>query len=298
MKIAFSLFLHEYVNSENIGYEDCKTFQTICAVCKEPVFKVSRETYNKKTDYFSHYQKDKTLNKQCELRANQLSKTRIEEVRTESRNQKLHLFLKVFQDIVWKNEYNENTRKKARHYFFMLGKSQTLSTLYRGMLVQLRDEIEEKGEIFDMFDESLENIYQNSIDFNSNYAINLQKEFAFDFLQHLLAGHSKINLFFLFNHATIKVVGNLEKKNKMDELLPWEEVLLGYLQRFLKTQNEKKRMDIITQMANHKIISSYSHQEADLFIMFGSSLQYNSFGILLRMPYLHLLDELKPGTPP
>lgn len=86
---------------------------------------------------------------------------------------------------------------------------------------------------------------------------------------------------------------NLERKSEMDELLPWEEALFDYLRRFLKTQNEKKRMDIITQMADHKIISPYSHQEADLFIMFGSSLQYNSFGILLRMPYLHLLDELK-----
>ncbi|MCF6334348.1 MAG: hypothetical protein L3J12_01220, partial [Spirochaetales bacterium] len=113
-------------------------------------------------------------------------------------NQKLHLFLKVFQDLVWKNEYNENTRKKARHYFFVLGKSQTMSTLYRQMLVQLRDEI-----------------------------------------------------------------------------------------------TEKKRLDIITQMADHKIISPYSHQEADLFIMFGSSLQYNAYGILLRIPYLNLLDDLK-----
>ena len=205
MKIAYSLFLHEYVKSENIDYEDCKTFQTICAACKEPVFKVSREIQNNRTDYFSHYKRDKTLNKQCELRVNQLSYTRIEEVKMESRNQKLNLFLKVFQDIVWENEYNKNTIQKARQNFFTLGKSKTLSTLYRGMLVQLRDEIEEKGEILDMFDESMENLYKNSSDFNSNYAISLQKEFAFDFLQHLLAGHSKINLFFLFNHATCSI---------------------------------------------------------------------------------------------
>ena len=82
----------------------------------------------------------------------------------------------------------------------------------------------------------------------------------------------------------------------MEELLPWEEALFDYLRRFLKTQSEKKRMDIISQMADYRLISPYSQQEADLFIMFGSSLQYNAYGILLRIPYLKLIDELKPKT--
>lgn len=48
------------------------------------------------------------MGKQCELRVNRISDKRIDEVKSESRNQKLQLFLNVFQDIVWENEYDDN----------------------------------------------------------------------------------------------------------------------------------------------------------------------------------------------
>ena len=163
MKTAFSLLLQEYVNPVELDYKDCRTFQIVCPACKEPVFKVSRKIADTRTDYFSHYRKDETLNKQCELRVNRISTKRIDEVRSESRNQKLRLFLKVFQDIIWENEYNEITTKKSK--------------------------------------------------------------------------------------------------------------------------------SIINRMGEYKMISPYTHQDADLFIMFGSRLSYNAFGILLRIPYLQILQK-------
>ena len=205
----------------------------------------------------------------------------------------LHLFLKVFQDIVWKNEYDRTTRKKAKQYFFQLSKSQVLSMLYQSVLLWFRKEIGDKNEMFDMFNESLENIYENLADFTSNYAINLQKEFAFDFLQHLLAGHSKTNFFFLLNHAFILVLEKLERKSKKNELLPREEAMLDYIYRFLKTKNEKKRMSIMNKMGEYKMISPYTYSEVDLYIMFGSNLQYNAFGIILRIT-LFRLDLIFP----
>ena len=50
----------------------CRTFQIVCAACKEPVFKVSRNLGDRTLDYFSHYRKDETLNTQCELRVNRI----------------------------------------------------------------------------------------------------------------------------------------------------------------------------------------------------------------------------------
>jgi hypothetical protein len=291
MKTAFSLFLREYINPKHIDYTDCGTFQIVCAVCKEPVFKVSRGIEGKTTDYFSHYRRDETLNKQCELRVNHISEKRFEEARSESRDQNLHLFLQVFQDIIWENEYNKTTRKKAKQQFFQLSRSQVLSTFFRLILQRFRNEIEDKNEIFDMFDESLENIYDESTGFTSNYATALQKEFAFDFLHHLLAGHSKANFFFLLNHAFILVLEKLEGKKKNGESVPWEEAMFEYLNKFLKTQNEKKRMSIMNKMGEFEMISPYTRQEIDLYIMFGSYLHYNAFGILLRIPYLQLLKQ-------
>ena len=98
MKYGYSLFLQEYVNPKDVDYEDTRLFQIICPECKEPVYKVVRE---ETTEYFSHYKKDETLTKQCELRVNSISSSKINEVSAQSRNQKLNLFIKVFQDIFW-----------------------------------------------------------------------------------------------------------------------------------------------------------------------------------------------------
>lgn len=290
MKTAYSLFLHEYVDPASIEYEDCKSFQIVCDVCKEPVFKVLRKQSGKETHYFSHYKKDETLNSQCELRVSRITHNKIDEVRKESRNQKLSLFIKVFQDMVWQNEYDETGERKAKQYFFQLSGSQVLATWFRVMFQGFRGVIANKEEVFDMFDEALENIYEDEANFTSSYALNLRKEFAFDFFQHLLAGHAKTNFFFLLKHAFIKVLENLEKKRREGKLLPWEEEMYNCMQKLLKT-NEKKRANIFTRMDEYKMISPYTHEEVDLHVIFGSYLQYNAFGILLRIPYFQLLKN-------
>ena len=173
MKTAYSLFLHEYIDPASIEYEDCKSFQIVCAVCKEPVFKVSRNYLGKETHYFSHYKKDETLNSQCELRVSRITHNKIDEVRKESRNQKLSLFIKVFQDMVLQKEYDETGKRKAKQYFFQLGGSPVLATWFRVMLQEFRRVIEDKEEVFAMFDEALENIYEDEANFTSSYALNL-----------------------------------------------------------------------------------------------------------------------------
>ncbi len=287
MKTAYSLFLHEYVDPAKIDYTDCKTFQVVCAVCKEPVFKVARENRGKQSHYFSHYRKDETLNSQCELRARSISKSRMEEIQKESRNQKLSLFLQVFQDMVWQAEYSRDGKWKAQQYFFGISKSKTLSKLFTGIWGNLQGE--SKEDVLDMFDESLENIDDPASGYTSDYALNLRKEFAFDFFQHLLAGHAKANYFFLLKHAFIKVLESLEKKHREEGLLPWEEKMFDSMRRILKTNNDKKRMEILNKMGEYQMTSPYTYQEVDLFVIFGSYLQYHAFGILLRIPYFQLL---------
>ena len=57
-------------------------------------------------------------------------------------------------------------------------------------------------------------------------------------------------------------------------------------------------MGIMDRMAEYKIISPYTHEKIDLFIMFGAQLSYIAFGILLRIPYLEILQkQLKDGHP-
>ena len=47
----------------------------------------------------------------------------------------------------------------------------------------------------------------------------------------------------------------------------------------------------MNKMGEFEMISPYTHQEVNLYIMFGSYLHYNAFGILLRIPYLQLLKK-------
>lgn len=285
MKTAYSLFLREHIDPRIIGYEDCRTFQIVCPVCNEPVFRVCRKGSHKEVAFFSHYRKDETLNKQCELRVSRISSDTITEINAESRNQKLRLFLRVFQDIVWANEYDDVTIKKAKRRFFQLVKSEVFASFIRGMLNQLRETVKDKNEMLDMFDESLENLAE----FESPFEMSLQKEFAYDFLLHLLAGHSKANFLFLAKHAFILALAKFEDNREKGALRSWEQSILEYLHRFLRTQNEQKRQRILTEMGERQMISPYSHQDADLFVMFGSHIQYNAFGILMRIPYLHVL---------
>ena len=291
MQTAYSLLLQEYVNPRELDYPDCRAFQVVCAACKEPVFKVCRRVGGATTHYFSHYRKDETLNEQCELRVSRIPAERIEESRSESRNQKLSLFLRVFQEIVWKTEYSEAGAKKAKQRFFQLSRSRVFTAFSRPIFEWYRSVAHDRNEIYDYFEESLENLYEDYEDFRSDFAIRLQMDFAYDFFQHLLAGHSKANFYFLLRHAYIHLLEELEEKRDRSETASWEQAMLDYLSRFLKTQNEKKRMSIIAAMGDYEMISPYTHEEADLHVMFGSQLSYHALGILLRIPYLELLLE-------
>ncbi|MCP4138335.1 MAG: hypothetical protein GY754_45660 [bacterium] len=287
MKLGFSLFLRKYIKPGNVEYGDCKTFQIICPECKEPVFKVSRK---ENVDYFSHYKKDKTLVEQCELRVNAISIQFEESANNESRKQSLKSFLEVLQDIIWENEYDDNTLMKSKKIFFRMNKCQTYSEFIIKLIHSMRQIASNKNEIFSMFDESIENIYREQEEFTTEFSINLQKNFAYDFYQHILAGHSKTNYFFLMIHAFILLYNRL-KDIQDNEMKEWEKTLYAYMNQYLNTQNREKRMKVFYKLANQEIISPYTHDRIDLFSMFGSQLQYHAFAILLRIPYLKILQK-------
>lgn len=289
MKFGYSLFLNEYIYPHNIDYEDCRTFQIVCPECKEPVYKVNREEIH----YFSHYKKDETLNEQCELRVNRIAQETFISKNQESRNQKLSYFLQVFKDIIWKNEYQSNDIKKAKQQFYKLKGCNVFTSLKRFIFDYIRKNIEDKKEIFDYFDEAIENIFDNEAfkKFKSKYSILVQKDFAYQFLQHILAGHSKDNYYFLMNLAYIKYFEKLRKKVKENTASNWQISLYNSMLRFLNTQNEKKRMKIFEQLGIETMISPYTNEKIDLFIMLGSQISYNVYGMLLRIPYLQILED-------
>ena len=215
MKYGYSLFLQEHVKPKDVNYEDTRLFQIVCPECKEPVFKVSRDLYNKAANYFSHYRKDETLNQQCELRVNSIPSSTVNEVAVQSRNQKLSLFLKVFQDMVWDNEFDEANRKRIKQRYYELQRSSIFSEITVYFLRYARDLSTDKQRICGMFDETIQNKLKSKEIYNSDFAMNIQKEYAYEFLNHLVAGNSKKNFLFLLNTAFIQLYGDLKRKSKI-----------------------------------------------------------------------------------
>ena len=73
MKTGYSMLLGEYVDSEAINYTDCKSFQIVCPICREPVFKVERSHPPPTLHYLSHYEESKAFATDCELRVRGIS---------------------------------------------------------------------------------------------------------------------------------------------------------------------------------------------------------------------------------
>lgn len=286
MKYGYSLFLQEYVNPKDVDYEDTRIFQIICPECKEPVFKVSRENA---ADYFSHYKKDETLIQQCELRVNSISITKINEVAAQSRNQKLTLFLKVFQDIIWNDDSRKNNISKIKKHYYILQRSSIFSEIKVDLLKYGKVTVKDKKYLLEMFDEVIENKFNKAEIYNSDFALNIQKEYAFDFINHLIAGHSKTNFLFLLSIALIELYYDLKGKNGV--LQEWEELLLTCFNKFFRTENDKKRTKAFQDLASKKIISQDTGLPMDGYLLFSVKLFEYSFRILLQIPYLEILQK-------
>lgn len=287
MKTAYSLLLQEHVDPRAIGYEECRRFQIVCPVCMEPVFRVSRESSGNDVTFFSHYRRDETLNEQCELRVNRISGDTIAAVNAESRNQKLRLFLEVFQEIVWAHGHTDESRERAKQRFFRVRRSSVFASLVGRIADQLRDIVDDENEVLEHFDDALVYLTGSPGPFETY----LHKEFAYDFLRHLLAGHAKANFLFLAQHALVIVVERIESEASRHSIDPWEHAMLDCLLRFLRTDNERKRRAILEEMARQRMVSPYTGQDTDLFVMFGAYLQSTAFGILMRLPYVRLLRD-------
>ncbi len=287
MKYGYSLFLQEYINPNNVDYEDTRLFQIICPECKEPIFKVSR---GNTTDYFSHYKKDETLVKQCELRVNSISSSEINEVSVQSRNQKLNLFLKVFQDMIWEDELRQNNITKIKQCYNQLQRSSIFTEIKEYFLKYGRDVVKDKKQLWEMFNETIQNKLKEKEIYSSNFAMNIQKDYAYEFLNHLVAGHSKTNFLFLLSMSLIEMYYDLKRKSK-NGLQDWEEILYTCLNKFFRTQNDDKRVKAFQKMTSQVGTSGSTGNPMDGYFLFTIQMFQYAFRILLRIPYLEILQR-------
>ncbi len=88
----------------------------------------------------------------------------------------------------------------------------------------------DKQRIWGMFDETIQNKLKSKGIYNSDFAMNIQKEYAYKFLNYLVAGNSKKNFLFLLNMAFIQLYYDLKRRSKIG-LKDWEDVLYPTFRR-------------------------------------------------------------------
>lgn len=108
MRYGYSMQLGEFVEAEEVDFHDCERFQVSCPVCREAVFKKTRQRPDGGVTHFlSHYRAETEEEKDCELRVAALAKEQLEPFNGEGRGQALKSFLLVLRQQIERTQVPE-----------------------------------------------------------------------------------------------------------------------------------------------------------------------------------------------
>ncbi|SMO92522.1 hypothetical protein [Gracilimonas mengyeensis] len=295
MEIGYSILLRETLNAEGIEYKDCEYFQVVCPICKEPVFKVTRELEEKTTHYLSHYKEDSEEidEERCELRVKKLTEEKIKTQNSNSRDQKLKFFLSVLRETIEENEYQGNDPKKVTRLFLKLEKSKPLNFLREQTYDYSSENLGtlSKEEMMGFFDDYVNDFKEISGGFPETlFSIKLQKEISYDIWKHLLSKKAEENYYFLFNHSYFFLMNRLENARNTRGLHEWENVLLNNMDRLIEASRSKSEK-IFRQLMEYDVSQPFAIENSKLFSKMVSEITHEMLGTLLRVPYFELLKE-------
>ncbi len=295
MKLGYSLLLGEYVNAQKIDYEDCKNFQIVCPVCKEPIFKVKRPCETQSIHYLSHYNREKSFVDECELRIISISKTDIQSTNSLSRDQKLEYFLSVLRDVIYENEYPKGPEniKSLKALFNKLNHSagvqilrDTMYELSRQNFLKCKDK-----DIYELFDEYIEEIQKIGGSFpKTSFSIEMQKRIAFDIWKHLLSLKAKGNYSFLLFHGYIWFMMRIEKAEAARELYDYE-IQLHFHMRKLIDSTKQRSKKIFEKLMRFAIGPPHAIENSNLLNKMASEITHEMLGCLIRLPYFEIIKK-------
>lgn len=295
MKIGYSLLLGEYINAEKIDYVDCKNFQIVCPICKEPIFKVQRQVDFQPIHYLSHYNRDKAYTDECELRVASISKNDIQSTNNVSRDQKLQYFLSVLKDAIIENEYSKNpdNQKSIKIQFNKICNSAAIQVLRDRMYELSRQNFLQTSDddIYELFDEYIKEIQNISGSFpKTSFSIAMQKRIAIDIWKHLLSPKAKGNYSFLLCHGFIMLMLRIEAAEAVRPLYDYELQLHSQMKKLIGSSKPKGRK-IFEKLINYPIGPPYAIQNSNLFNKMGSEITHEMLGCLVRLPYFEIIKK-------
>lgn len=291
MKLGYSLLLGEYISAEKIDYVDCKNFQIVCPICKEPVFKVERQLELQPIHYLSHYNRDKAYVEECELRVLTISKTDIQSANNISRDQKLEYFLSVLKDAILENEYSKDQEKikPVKALFNKLCHSAALQ-FFRDKMYELLKQNTLRcndNDIYELFDEYIK--FSRTIP-KTSFSIDIQKRIALDIWKHLLSAKAKGNYSYLFSHGYIMLMRRIEAAQAVRQLYEFEIKLYFYMDKLIDSTKQKGGK-IFEKLIHYSIGPPFAIENSNLLNKMASEINHEMLGCLIRLPYFEIIKK-------
>jgi hypothetical protein len=295
MKTGYSMLLGEYINSEAISYTDCKSFQIVCPICREPIFKVERNQPPPTLHYLSHFEASKAFSTDCELRVKGISDQEKERDNGLSRGQKLEYFLSILREEILKREFGtspqnvENIRREILRWMDAPGVQLFRDLFYKHQLSN--NEMNAPDNLSILFDEYVKDIENAGGDFPiTGFVIATQKRIATDMWLHLLSAKAMENFSFLFCAAFGLLSERIALASKQRSLHQFEQDFMGALGQLVRVGRQKAEA-IVDALISTPIAPPYAISESTYLSKITSDICFEMLGILLRLPYFEMLGR-------
>ena len=260
--------------------------------------------------YFSHYEASKAYAADCELRVGGITEREITEKAIQSRDQKLKFFITTLQTIIHEDfqRHLPDDPRWTPNQFRVMNRSRTIADL-RSMFYEFffvkafpKSSDEELIVTFDHAFSRLPQSEQNQL--STTLSLHTQKRIAIDLLRHLRNPQARPSFDTLFDHSFAWYARRLENAIRNSKLLGMptrnndEEEIFKAMLRIMTTSRQKLRPILQKLAQNQYGTTGPAGPDNSLMTLFDSIIR-EMFVILIRLPYLSLLQEaLKQQSPP
>ncbi len=293
MDLGYSVLLGEHIHAPAVSYDDCRSFQIVCPACREPVFKVVRDS-SAPIHYLSHYAADQAYAADCELRVRSIPRADIEAADAASRGQRLKLFLQVLRDTLLSSEYESGPpRERAEDLARRFRESKGLRSYREMMFEHAHDSFSRLSfdEAHEVLDDYVNDIRSLGAEFPvTGFAIEVQKRIAWDVWRHVLSPAARGNYYFMLSHAVVHFLARLDAAMPKRALFPYENAIASGLLRLIDA-DARQAETIIGELIAFPVDPPHAIAASDALRKMSAELTHEALGILLRLPYFDVLKR-------
>jgi hypothetical protein len=300
VKTGYSLLLGEYVAAPALEYRDCEPFQIVCPQCREPLFKVSRQDAESPIEYLSHYKASAAYAADCELRVSAQSATEVKRHNRDARDQRLRYFLEVFERLLSRDPvFSAPENLPTLHKTF--NRSKAFKLLKNQMQKAQRDN--SGGSDGREMLQRCSNLYLSEIrDFGvfekTGFAVTTQVRIAADMMSYLTTESASGNFSLLCNQATAFLMTRIDGAS-VEDVGPEAASVIQMIRECLERvifRGKRDGLQCIADMAATPINPPFVESPSNLLLKVASEITFESFGVLIRLPYFSALKERQEGS--